>query len=322
MSISLGIVMDPISKIKISKDSSFALLLEAQRRGYNLYYFEMNDLFLRDGVAYGRGKPLEVMRDSRQWFSFSSERDMPLHELDVMLMRKDPPFDLEYIYATYLLELAQQRGVYVVNRPASLRDANEKLFIAWFPQCCAPTLVTRSSSRIRSFLHEQGEIVIKPLDGMGGASIFRVARGDMNLSVILETMTQHDQRFVMVQRYLPAISEGDKRILVINGEPVPYALARIPAEGESRGNLAAGGRAEGRPLTERDRWIVSQVGPVLRERGLVLTGIDVIGDCLTEINVTSPTCIQELDAAFGLNISAMLMDHIETVVGDRAVADC
>ena len=320
MTIRLGIVMDPIADIKIAKDSSFALLLEAQKRGYELYYFEMKDLYLRDGVAFGHGKRMEVRRDPQQWFSFSEEADMPLHMLDVMLMRKDPPFDLEYIYATYILEAAEQRGVYVVNRPSSLRDANEKLFISWFPQCCAPTLVTRDAARIRSFLLEQGEVVLKPLDGMGGASIFRVAQGDMNLSVILETMTQHNSRFVMVQRYLPAISEGDKRILVVNGEPVPYALARIPAEGESRGNLAAGGRAEGRPLTERDRWIVSQVGPVLREKGLVFTGIDVIGDHLTEINVTSPTCIQELDRGFDLNISAMLMDHIESKLGDRAAA--
>ncbi|MEW6037471.1 MAG: glutathione synthase [Pseudomonadota bacterium] len=314
MTLRLGIVMDPIGKIKIGKDSSFAMLLEAQARGWELFYMELNDLYLRDGRAHARVRHLQVERDYVRWFEFLDERDIALDTLDVILMRKDPPFDQEYIYATYLLECAENRGVYVVNRPRSLRDANEKLFTAWFPQCCAPTLVAREAGRIREFLREHGEIVLKPLDGMGGASIFRVAEGDHNLSVILETMTQHNRRFVMAQRYLPEIRDGDKRILVVNGEAVPYALARIPAHGESRGNLAAGGRAEGRELSERDRWIVSQVGPTLRERGLVFTGLDVIGDYLTEVNVTSPTCIQELDTLFGLNISAMLMDHIESVV--------
>jgi len=235
-----------------------------------------------------------------------------------VLMRKDPPFDQEYIYATYLLECAESRGVCVVNKPRSLRDANEKLFTAWFSHCCAPTLVAREASRFRAFLHEQGEIVLKPLDGMGGASIFRVAENDPNLSVILETMTGHNSRFVMAQRYLPEIVNGDKRILVINGEAVPYCLARIPQPGESRGNLAAGGRAEGRELTVRDRWIVEQVGPTLRAKGLVFVGLDVIGDYLTEINVTSPTCVQELDKQFGLNISAILLDHLQSAVGWRS----
>lgn len=311
MSLKLGIVMDPIHKIKISKDTSFAMLLEAQSRGYELHYMELNDLYLRDGRAHARQRRLQVTRDERTWFRFEGERDTPLDELDVILMRKDPPFDPEYIYATYLLEAAEHRGVKVVNKPRSLRDANEKLFTAWFPQCCAPTLVAREAGRLRAFLQEQGEIVLKPLDGMGGASIFRVALGDPNLSVILETMTHHNSRFVMAQRYLPEIVEGDKRILVVNGEVVPYALARIPAQGESRGNLAAGGRAEGRPLTARDRWIAEQVGPTLRERGLLFVGLDVIGDYLTEVNVTSPTCVQELDRQFGLNISGLLMDQIE-----------
>ena len=261
MTLRLGIVMDPIGKIKIGKDSSFAMLLEAQARGWELFYLELNDLYLRDGRAHARVRHLQVERDYVRWFEFLDERDIALDTLDVILMRKDPPFDQEYIYATYLLECAENRGVYVVNRPRSLRDANEKLFTAWFPQCCAPTLVAREAGRIREFLREHGEIVLKPLDGMGGASIFRVAEGDHNLSVILETMTQHNRRFVMAQRYLPEIRDGDKRILVVNGEAVPYALARIPAHGESRGNLAAGGRAEGRELSERDRWIVSQVGP-------------------------------------------------------------
>jgi glutathione synthase len=311
VNVRLGVVMDPIDKIKITKDTSFAMLLEAQTRQWELFYMELNDLYLRDGRTYARMRSLEVRRDPANWFEFAAERTVPLDSLDVVLMRKDPPFDQEYIYATYLLECAESHGAYVVNKPRSLRDANEKLFTAWFPQCCAPTLVAREAARLREFLREQGEIILKPLDGMGGASIFRVAEGDPNLSVILETMTRHNRRFVMAQRYLPEIIDGDKRILVVDGEAVPYALARIPAAGESRGNLAAGGRAEGRPLTDRDRWIVDQVGPALRERGLVFAGLDVIGEYLTEVNVTSPTCVQELDQWFGLNISARLMDHIE-----------
>jgi len=314
MSLKLGIVMDPIGKIKIHKDTSFAMLLEAQSRGYELFYMELNDLYLRDGRTYARMRRLSVERNERSWFSFLGETDAPLDSLDVVLMRKDPPFDQEYIYATYLLECAENQGLYVVNKPRSLRDANEKLFTAWFPQCCPPTLVAREGHKIREFLHEQGEIILKPLDGMGGASIFRIAENDPNLSVILEIMTRHNSRFIMAQRYLPEIVDGDKRILVVNGEAVPYALARIPAQGESRGNLAAGGRAEGRELTQRDRWIAEQVGPTLRERGLVFVGLDVIGNYLTEVNVTSPTCVQELDTLFGLNISALLMNHIESVV--------
>lgn len=314
MCLKLGIVMDPIGNIKIEKDTSFAMLLEAQSRGYELYYMELNDLYLRDGRTHARMRRLSVERNESSWFSFIDQKEAPLDTLDVVLMRKDPPFDQEYIYATYLLECAENQGLYVVNKPRSLRDANEKLFTAWFPQCCPPTLVAREARKIREFLHEQGEIILKPLDGMGGASIFRVAENDPNLSVILETMTRHNARFVMAQRYLPEIVDGDKRILVVNGEAVPYALARIPALGESRGNLAAGGRAEGRELTARDRWIAEQVGPTLRERGLVFVGLDVIGNYLTEVNVTSPTCVQELDALFGLNISALLMNHIESAV--------
>ncbi|EIC29006.1 MULTISPECIES: glutathione synthase [Methylomicrobium] len=314
MSIKLGMVMDSIQKINIKKDTSFAMLLEAQARGWELHYMELNDLYLRNGRAYARTRTLTVQRDPQRWFEFHLERDIPLDQLDVILMRKDPPFDQEYIYATYLLERAENLGVYVVNKPQSLRDANEKLFTAWFPQCCAETLVAREPERIRHFLYEQEEIILKPLDGMGGTSIFRLRRGDPNLSVILEMMTRYNTRYVMAQKYLPEIVDGDKRILLVNGEAVPYALARIPAPGETRGNLAAGGRAEGRPLTERDRWIAGQVGPTLREKGLVFAGIDVIGDTLTEINVTSPTCVQELDREFGLNIAGMLMDHIENAI--------
>ena len=311
MPIKLGMVMDSINHINIKKDTSFAMLLEAQFRSWELHYMELNDLFLRNGQAFARTRTLTVQRDAKRWYEFIGEQDIPLDQLDVIMMRKDPPFDQEYIYATYLLERAESMGVYVVNKPQSLRDANEKLFTAWFSQCCAETLVAREPARIRSFLHEHGEIILKPLDGMGGTSIFHLHKGDPNLSVILETMTQYNNRYVMAQKYIPEIKDGDKRILMINGEPVPYALARIPAQGETRGNLAAGGRAEGRELTEQDWWIANQVGPTLREKGLVFVGLDVIGDKLTEINVTSPTCVQELDQQFGLNIAGTLMDHIE-----------
>ena len=311
MPIKLGMVMDSIDHINIKKDTSFAMLLEAQVRCWELHYMELNDLFLRNGRAFARTRTLTVQRNAQQWYRFIGEQDIPLDQLDVIIMRKDPPFDQEYIYATYLLERAESMGVYVVNKPQSLRDANEKLFTAWFPQCCAETLVAREPARIRSFLHEQGEIILKPLDGMGGTSIFHLRKDDPNLSVILETMTQYNSRYVMAQKYIPEIKDGDKRILMINGEAVPYALARIPAQGETRGNLAAGGRAEGRELTEQDCWIASQIGPTLREKGLIFVGLDVIGDKLTEINVTSPTCVQELDQQFGLNIAGTLMDHIE-----------
>jgi glutathione synthase len=314
MPIKLGMVMDSIDHINIKKDTSFAMLLEAQARDWELHYMELNDLFLRNGRAYARTRTLTVKRDPQQWHQFISEQDIPLDQLDVIMMRKDPPFDQEYIYATYLLERAESMGVLVVNKPQSLRDANEKLFTAWFPQCCAETLVAREPARIRSFLQEQGEIILKPLDGMGGTSIFHLRQIDPNLSVILETMTLYNSRYVMAQKYLPEIKDGDKRILMINGEAVPYALARIPAQGETRGNLAAGGRAEGRKLTEQDWWIANQVGPTLREKGLFFVGLDVIGDKLTEINVTSPTCAQELDQQFGLNIAGLLMDHIEHVL--------
>ncbi len=311
MTIKFGMVMDPIQQINIKKDTSFAMLLEAQARNWELHYMELNDLFLSDGQSYARSRIIQVQRSAERWHEFTAEQDIALADLDVIIMRKDPPFDQEYIYATYLLEQAEHAGTLIINKPQSLRDANEKLFTAWFPQCCANTLVAREPQRIRDFLQIHQEIILKPLDGMGGTSIFHVSREDPNLSVILEIMTQHGTRFVMAQKYLPEIKDGDKRILLVNGEAVPFALARIPASGETRGNLAAGGRAEGRKLTERDRWIAQQVGPVLKEKGLIFVGIDVIGNYLTEINVTSPTCVQELDQQFGLNISALLMDYIE-----------
>ena len=311
MPIKFGMVMDPIGRINIKKDTSFAMLLEAQSRHWELHYMELGDLYLRNGRAYARTRTLSVERNPEQWHRFTGEQEIALDELDVIMMRKDPPFDQEYIYATYLLERAESLGAYVINKPQSLRDANEKLFTAWFPQCCAETLVARDPKRLRAFLEEQGEIILKPLDGMGGTSIFHLRQNDPNLTVILETMTQYNCRYVMAQKYLPEIKNGDKRILIVNGEVVPYALARIPAQGETRGNLAAGGSAEGRKLTERDLWIANQIGPTLREKGLIFVGLDVIGDYLTEINVTSPTCVQELDSQFGLNIAGQLMDHIE-----------
>lgn len=314
MPVKLGMVMDRIDRINIKKDTSFAMLLEAQARSWELHYMELDNLFLRNGKAYANTRTLEVKRDESDWFRFLSEQKIELSSLDVIIMRKDPPFDQEYLYATFLLEQAEHDGAYVINKPQSLRDANEKLYTAWFPQCCTETLVTKNSSQIKAFLNELGDIILKPLDGMGGASIFRVREGDPNLNVIMETMTQHNTRTVMAQKYLPEIKDGDKRILMVNGEPVPYCLARIPAQGESRGNLAAGGSGEGRPLTDQDRWIASQVGPTLREKGLVFVGLDVIGSSLTEINVTSPTCVQELDKQFGLNISGQLMDHIESML--------
>jgi glutathione synthase len=310
----LGIVMDPIGSIKIHKDSSFAMLLEAQRRGYRLHYLEQGDLYARDGSGFGRARTLEVSDDPNGWFRFTGERDLPLDTLDVILMRKDPPFDMEYVYTTYILERAAAAGTLVVNRPQALRDVNEKFYTAAFPACCPPTLVTRDMGRVRAFLAEQGEVVVKPLGSMGGELIFRLAASDPNLSVALETLSARGSRYFMAQRYLPAISQGDKRVLLVGGEPVPYALARLPAEGESRGNLAAGAIPKGVALSERDRWICAQVAPTLLDKGLLFVGLDVIGDYLTEINVTSPTCIRELDALYGLNIAGRLFDHIEATL--------
>ncbi|RKZ81295.1 MAG: glutathione synthase [Gammaproteobacteria bacterium] len=311
MSRYIGIVMDPISEITIKKDSSFAMLLAAQAKGWSLFYMEQQDLFLHQGIVSASMKSLKVLDNSDNWYQLGNTQSMPLADLDVILMRKDPPFDMEYIYSTYLLEQAQAAGVLVVNNPQSLRDANEKLYTAWFPQCCPPTLVTRKAELIRDFQKQHKDIILKPLDGMGGASIFRVKSDDPNTSVIIETLTEHGHKSVMAQKFIPEIADGDKRILMINGEPVPYALARIPAQGETRGNLAAGGRAEGRALTEHDRWICQQVGPTLREKGLLFVGLDVIGNYLTEINVTSPTCIRELDQQFNLDIAGDLMTSIE-----------
>lgn len=306
-----GVVMDPIAGIKTYKDSTFAMLLEAQRRGHEIWYMEPSDLTIRDGVALGHMRTLSVRDDSNDWFTLGEQENRELATLDILLMRKDPPFNMDYVYATYILDLAEKSGVTVVNRPQALRDANEKCFITQFPQCCVPALITRSSEEIKAFVQEHGLSVVKPLDGMGGESIFQVHPEDPNLNVILETITAKNHELVMVQRYIPEITEGDKRVLVVNGEPVPYALARIPGAGDFRGNLAKGGTGKGVPLTERDIWICAQVAPELKSRGIVFAGLDIIGDWLTEINVTSPTCIRELDSQFGLNIAATLFDALE-----------
>lgn len=307
----LGVVMDPIAAIKPYKDTTLAMLLEAQRRGYQLHYMELGDLEVHAGRAVGRTRALTVFDDNDRWFQLGPRERLPLDVLDLILMRKDPPVDPEYLYATQILSLAQEAGCLVLNDPRGLRDANEKLFAQHFPQCCAATVVSRDGDQIKAFVREHGKAVIKPLHGMGGAGIFVVEHGDPNINVIIETLTEFGRRYAMAQRYLPEISAGDKRILVIDGEPIPYALARIPAAGETRGNLAAGGRGEGVPLSARDRWIVEQVAPTLCERGLAFVGLDVIGDYLTEVNVTSPTCVRELDTLYGINISGRFFEAIE-----------
>ncbi len=309
-SVRLGVVMDAIAKIKIHKDSSFAMLLAAQKRGWQLIYMELSDLFLRDGQAFARMREVQVRDDPLDWFSLGDSFSAPLDQLSVILMRKDPPFDVQYIAATYVLEIAQARGVLVLNKPQSLRDANEKLFTAWFPQCCVASLVTRRADLLKNFYHEHGDIILKPIDAMGGASVFRLREGDPNVSVIIETLTEYGERFIMAQQFIAEISAGDKRVLLIDGEPVPYALARIPAAGETRANLAAGGRGEGVALSPRDIWICQQVAPVLKSKGLLFVGLDIIGDYLTEINVTSPTCIRELDMQYDLDIAGQLMSVI------------
>jgi glutathione synthase len=311
MKLKLGIVMDPLEDIKTAKDSSFAMLLAAQKRGWTLHYMQQSDLYMKDAIAMARACVTEVEDDPDHWFKTQSPRDIKLSSLDVILMRKDPPFDMEYIITTYILEMAEQTGTLVVNKPSSLRDANEKMFITRFPQCCTPMVVSRDQDRIRNFVNQQKDVIVKPLDGMGGESIFRISPEDPNLSVILESVMLHNTKTIMAQQFIPQISEGDKRILLINGEAVPYALARIPASGETRGNLAAGGSGTGIELNDRDRWICQQLSPTLREMGILFAGIDVIGDYLTEINITSPTCIRELDKQYDLDIAGQLMDCIE-----------
>ncbi len=314
MRVKIGVLMDSIATIHYKKDTTLAMLWEAARRGWDIFYFEQKDVFLKNNAVLANAKKINVFANPDCWYEITETCCIALDELNVILMRKDPPFDLEYIYTTYLLELADRKGVRVINKPQSLRDANEKMFTAWFPECCPSTLVTRDMQLMREFLQEEKDIVCKPLDAMGGAMIFRVRYPDENASVIFETLTQCGTKTAMLQRYIPEIKQGDKRILMINGEPVSHALARIPRSGELRGNLAAGGRGVAQPLSERDRWICQQVGPVLREKGLYFVGLDVIGDYLTEINVTSPTCVRELDDQTGSNISSQFFDCIEILL--------
>jgi glutathione synthase len=309
--IRIAVVMDPIEDIKPAKDTTLALMLAAQRRGWDLAYLEMRHVWLRDGVAMGRAHPLTVRDDHEDWFSLGEPETVPLGSFGAILMRKDPPFDTEYIYATYILERAELQGALVVNRPQGLRDMNEKVFTAWFPECCAPTLITRDMSDMHAFLREHGRIVCKPLHGMGGRSIFVVDLGDKNSNVVFETLTDYGHRYAIVQRYIPDIvATGDARVILVDGEPVPFALARIPSATDNRGNLAAGAKGVGRPLHDRDRWLAARIGPVLRERGMLFVGLDVIGGFVTEINVTSPTGVRELDRQFGLDIGGTLMDAL------------
>lgn len=307
----IAVVMDPIQSVNYKKDSTLAMLWAAAARGHQLSYLEVTDLFLRDGQVHGHLAPLQVAEDPACWYSLGEAVATPLAEVDVILMRKDPPFDMNFIYATYLLERAEQAGVLVVNKPQSLRDCNEKLFATQFTDCMVPTLVSSQARDLRAFIAEHGDVIMKPLDGMGGMGIFRLAAGGPNIGATLEVLTQNGSQPIMAQRYIPEISDGDKRVLMIDGEPVPFVLARIPQGDEIRGNLAAGGRGEARPINDAERRIAARVGPELKKRGLLFVGLDVIGDYLTEVNVTSPTCIREIDAAYGYGIADRLIAAIE-----------
>lgn len=315
--VKLGVIMDPIESINPKKDSSLAILLAAQRSGWQLVYFTQSDLYKSGDCARGHATGLEVIDDSKSWFRLGKRSDIDLADLDVLLMRVDPPVDAQYIYTTMLLESAERRGALVVNRPQALRDCNEKIFATEFADCCPPLLISSNAADLRDFHREQGDIILKPLDGMGGASIFRARPDDPNFNVIVETLTAHGQRSAMAQRFLPEIADGDKRVLLVSGVPMPHMLARLPAAGETRGNLAAGGRGEARPLGEREKQISERVAPELIRRGIVFAGIDIIGDYLTEINITSPTCIRELDAQCGLDIGGELMQAIQGMLQDK-----
>lgn len=314
MSLALGVIMDPIDTITPYKDTTLAMMLEAQRRGWTLYYMTPEQLYLANGLVRATVQKARVKDDNHHWYELAEKEDISITDLHIVLVRQDPPVDRDYLYCTYLLDQAVREGVLVSNHPSSIRDCNEKLFATQFQQCTVPTMVTSDAAQLRAFVAEHKDTIMKPLDGMGGSNIFRVKEGDPNFAVIAEVLTEHGTTPAMIQRFIPEITNGDKRILMINGEPVDYALARIPMAGETRGNIAAGGRGEGRELTERDRWICAQVGPVLKEKGLHFVGLDVIGDYLTEINVTSPTCVRELDAIYGINIAGDLLDFLETQV--------
>lgn len=307
----LGVVMDPISNISVKKDTTLALLLAAQSRGWQLMYMEQADLALENNIPVASLKPLQVRDDAADWYTLGEPQLQPLSGLDVILMRKDPPFDSEYIYSTYILEAAEKSGVLVINKPQSLRDCNEKVFATLFPECSPPLLVSRDKNRLKQFHKAHGNVVFKPLDGMGGTAVFQVRQDDPNLNVIIEMLTIDGTRTIMAQKFIPDISNGDKRILMVDGEPIPYCLARIPPEGDIRGNLAVGGTGVVRPLSERDLWIAQQVGPVLKEKAILFAGLDVIGDYLTEINITSPTCAREVDREQATDIGGKLMDAVE-----------
>ncbi|UXD86127.1 glutathione synthase [Thalassolituus hydrocarboniclasticus] len=308
MSIKLGVVMDPIADIAFKKDTSLALLHAAQERGCELFYMEQSDLSIQNGKAMGRMAPLKVAMNPEHWFDLGDYREQPLAELNIILMRKDPPFDSEFIYSTYILERAEQEGVLVANKPQSLRDCNEKVFATAFPELMSPTIVTRRADLLKAFHKEHGDVIFKPLDGMGGSSIFRLRADDPNVSVIIETLTNHGSQQIMAQRFIPEITAGDKRILMIDGEPVPFCLARIPAQGETRGNLAAGGQGVTQPLSDENRAIAEKIGPILKEKGLYFVGLDIIGNNLTEINVTSPTCVREISRDSGIDVAGLLID--------------
>lgn len=311
MSVKLGVVMDSLSAIKIHTDSTVAMLQEAQQRGWQVYYMSQKDIFAEDGVSMATMYPIEVDLARNPWYQLKKPITQPLAKLQAILMRKDPPFDMEYIYTTYLLELAEKNGTLIINRPRSLRDANEKMFIHWFPECCPPSLVARDAEQLRAFIQKHQDVVIKPLEGMAGSRVFRTHKNDINLSVILEVMTNYGKQFTMIQKFIPEIEQGDKRIILIDGEPIPHMLARIPKPGESRGNLAAGASAQILPLGEREKWICNQIGKKLRDMGLLFVGIDIIGDYLTEINVTSPTGIREIETIENVHIASVLFDKIE-----------
>ena len=310
----IGVVMDPIESINFKKDSTLAMMLEAQSRKHQLFYMTPDSLYINEKGAFAIVKTLQVMNDPTGWFDFKEEKQIKLSELDVILMRQDPPFNSNYIYNTYVLESAEKEGVLVVNKPSSLRDCNEKVFATEFPECCTPFLVTSDPNLLKSFIEDYSDTVVKPLDGMGGSSIFRLRYSDPNLNVILETITESFTTKVMIQTYIPEISDGDKRILLINGNPMDAAVARVPAEGELRGNLAAGASAVARSLTEKDLWICEQVGPKLKELGLVLVGLDIIGDYLTEINVTSPTCFREYESLCDIDVAYRFIEEVEGLV--------
>jgi len=313
MALNIGIVMDPIASIKPYKDSTLAMMLAAQKKGWNLHYIEQANLYLHAKSVQVDYQSVTVLDDDEHWFELGEKSSMQGSQLDAILMRIDPPFNMEYIYTTYLLEMLEQQGCLIVNKPSSLRDANEKLFATQFPQCCTDTLVSRNPDKLREFINEHQDVILKPLDGMGGQSIFRVSPGDANLSVIIETMVGFSEKTVMAQKFIPEITQGDKRILMVNGKAIPYTLARIPAEGETRGNIAAGGTGVAMPITKREQWIADQIGESLIDKGILFAGLDVIGDYLTEINITSPTCIREIDAQFNLDIATQLMDCIEQI---------